>query len=65
MFAGAFAWCTLDMIQGYWRALLSRNSQETYTMVAPELLSTPCRVPPGVVDTTAYFHGTMGDIFEG
>ena len=65
LFAGATAWCTLDMLQGYWQVLLSKDAQEMFTMVTPEGLFTPRRVLPGVLNATGYFQATMGDVLEG
>ena len=36
-----------------------------FTMVTPEGLFTPCRVPPGVLNATRYSQATMGDILDG
>ena len=35
------------------------------TMVTPEELFIPRRVPPGVLNDTGYFQATMGDILDG
>ena len=59
------AWCTLDMLQGYWQVPLSDDAQEIFTMVTPEGLFTPRRVSPGVLNATGYFLATMGDVLEG
>ena len=59
LLAGATAWCTLDMLQGYWQMPLSENAQEMFTMVTPEGLFTPRRVPPEVLNATGYFQATM------
>ena len=52
LFAGATAWCTLDMLQGCWQVPLSEDDQEVFAMVTPEGLFTPRRVPLGVVSAT-------------
>ena len=65
LFAGADAWCTLNMLQGYWQVPLSEDAQEMFTMVTPEGLFTPRRVPPGVLNATGYFQATTGDVLEG
>ena len=54
LFAGATAWCTLDMLRGYWQVLLSEEAQEMFTMVTPEGMFTPRRVPAGVLNATGY-----------
>ena len=64
LFAGATAWCTLDMLQGYWQVSLSEGGQEMFTVVTPEGLFTPRRVPPEVLNATGYFQATMGDVLE-
>ena len=65
LFTGATAWCKLDMLQGYWQVPLSEDAQEMFTMVTPEGLFTPRRVPPGVLTSTGYFQATMGDVLDG
>ena len=53
LFAGATAWCTLDMLHGYYRQVpLSEDTQGMFTMVTLEGLFTPRRVPPGVLNAT-------------
>ena len=65
LFAGATAWCTLDMLEGYWQVPLSEDAQEMFTMVTPEGLFTLRRVSPGVLNATGYFQATMGDVLDG
>ena len=65
LFAGATAWCTLDMLQDYWQVPLIDDAQEMLNMVTPEELFTPRRVPPWVLNATGYFQATMGDALEG
>ena len=65
LFAGATAWCTLDMLQCYWQVPLSGDAQEMFTMVTPEGLFIPCRVSPGVLNASGYFQATMGDVLDG
>ena len=36
-----------------------------FTMVTPEGLFTPRRVPPGGLNATGYFQATMGDVLDG
>ena len=36
-----------------------------YTMVTPEELFTPRRVPSGVLNATGYFQATMSDVLDG
>ena len=64
LFAGATAWCTLEMLQGYWQVPQSEDAQEMFAMVTPEGLFTPRRVPPGVLNATGYFQATMGDVLN-
>ena len=54
LFASATAWCTLDMLQGYYQVPLSEDAQEMFTMVSPDGLFTPRRVPLGVMNATGY-----------
>ena len=58
-FASAKAFCTLDMLQGYWQTPLSPEEQELFTMVTTEGLFTPTRVPQGALNATAYFQSVM------
>ena len=59
---GVTAWCTLDRLQGYWEVPLSDDIKEILTIVTPEGLLSPRRVPPGVLNATGYFQATMGDV---
>ena len=36
LFAGATAWCTLNVLHSYWQVLLSEYAQEMFSMVTPE-----------------------------
>lgn len=55
LFAGAAAWCTLDMLQGYREVPLSEaNSGEGHHGHAGGIV-TPRRIPPGVPCATGYF----------
>ena len=65
LFAGATAWCTLDMLHACWQVPLSEDAQEMFTMVTPEGLFTPRRVPAGVLNASGYFQATMGDLLDG
>ena len=65
LFAGATAWYTLDMLQSYWQVPLSEDVQEMFTMVMPEGLFTPRRVPPGGLNATGYLQAMMGDVLDG
>ena len=48
LFAGATAWCTLGMLQCYWKVPLSEDAQEKSTMVTPEgLFTAPCSAGGG------------------
>ena len=60
LFAGATAWCTLDMLQGYGQVPLSEDALEMLIMVTPEGLFTPGRVPPGVLERYRIFPGDNG-----
>ena len=55
LFAGATVRRTLYMLQGYRQVPLSENAQEMITIVTPEVLVTPLRVLPGVLNATRYF----------
>ena len=48
VFAGAIAWCTLNIPQGYWQVLLIEDA-EMFTMVTPAELFTPRRVALGAL----------------
>ena len=56
IFAGETAWCTLDMLRGYWQVPLSEDAQEMFTLVTPEglfttrLLSNRCSRSVNVVN---------------
>ena len=65
LFAVATAWCTLDMLQGYWQVPLSEDAREMFTMVTPGGWLTPHRVLPGVLNATGYFQATIGDVLDG
>ena len=64
LFAVATAWCTLDMLQGYWQVPVSKDAQEMFTLVTPEGLFTPRLVLPGGLNATRYFQATMGDALD-
>ena len=65
LLAGAISWRTLGLLKGYWQVPLSEDYLEMFTMVTPEGLFTPLRVPPAVLNATGYFQATMGDGLEG
>ena len=65
LFAQAQAFCTLDLLQGYWQMPLDPQAQELFTMVTTEGLYTPTRVPQGVLNATAYFQGVMQKVLSG
>ena len=52
------------MLQGYWQVPLGKDAQTMFTMVTPNGLSTPRRVPPGMLNHTGYFQATLCDVFE-
>ena len=62
---GSGAFCTLDMIQGYWQTPLHESAQELFTMVTTGGLFTPTRVPQGVLNATSYFQASMAEILDG
>ena len=64
-FSGARAFCTLDLLQGYWQAPLDPDAQELFTMVTKEGLFTPTRVPQGVLNATTYFQSVMQQVLQG
>ena len=45
--------------------LLSEYAQDVFTVITPDGLLTPGRVPPGVLIATGYFQATMGDLLQG
>ena len=65
LLGGAAAFCTLDMIQEYWQMPLHEEARELFTMVTTSGLYTPTRVPQGVLNGTAYFRATMGEVLAG
>ena len=65
LLGGAAAFCTLDMIQGYWQMPLHESARELFTMVTTGGLYTPTRVPQGVLNATAYFQATMAEVLTG
>ena len=65
LFAHATAFCTLDLLQGYWQMPLRRDAREMFTMVTPGGLFTPTRVPQGVLNATAYFQAVMRNVLDG
>ena len=44
---------------------LREDAQEMFTMVTPEGLFTPRRVPAGVLNATGYFQATIADVLDG
>ena len=48
-FRGVPAFCSLDLLQGYWQMPLDPESQELFTIVLPSGLYTPTRVPQGML----------------
>ena len=62
---GAKFFGKLDLLQGYWQMPLAPEAQEVFTMVTPDGLFTPTRVPQGVLNATAYFQGVMTDLLQG
>ena len=65
LFAQAKAFCTLDLLQGYWQMPLRPEAQELFTMVTTSGLFTPTRVPQGVLNATAYFQSVMHEVLDG
>ena len=52
---GAKYFGKLDLLQGYWQMPLSPEAQEVFTIVTPDGLFAPTRVPQGVLNATSYF----------
>ena len=44
---------------------LAPEAQEVFTIVTPDGLFTPTRVPQGVLNATSYFQGVMTDLLRG
>ena len=67
LFAGATAWCTLHMLQGYWQVPLTEDAQEISTMAWSlwRSCSRRRRVPPGGAKRYWIFQATTGDVLEG
>ena len=63
--AGAVAVCTMDYLQGYWQyLLLAEEAREYFMFMTGDVLSTPTRVPQGVMNATSYFQGMMMEVFR-
>ena len=52
-------------ISPFLRAFIITEAQEVFTIVTPEGLFTPTRVPQGVLNATSYFQGVMTDLLCG
>ena len=44
---------------------LAPEAQEVFTIITPDGLFTPTRVPQGVLKATSYFQGVMTDLLRG
>ena len=62
---GATHFCTLDILQGYYQMPLAQDAQELFTIVTPDGLYTPTRVPQGVLNATSFLQGHMSNILQG
>ncbi|CAM9128588.1 unnamed protein product [Sphacelaria rigidula] len=56
---GAQCFGKLDLLQGYSQMSLAPEAQEIFTIVTPDGLLTPTRVPQGVLNATASFQGVL------
>ena len=65
MLRGAEAFCSLDMIQGYWQTRLHETAQDLFTVVTTGRLFTPTQVPQGVLKATGYFPDIMAEVLDG
>lgn len=61
---GAKYFMTLDLLQGYWQALVSEESREYYSFITPWGVYTPTRLPQGAVDSPLYFQASLQRIFD-
>ena len=64
-FRGVPAFCSLDLLQGYWQMPLAEEAQNLFSIVLPSGLYTPTRVPQGMLNATAFFQSTMAEILRG
>ena len=55
----------LDLLQGYWQIPMASKAQDFFTIVTPDGLFNPTRVPQGVLNATSYFQGVMNDLLGG
>ena len=62
---GAKCFGKLDLLQGYWQMPFAPEAQEVFTIVTPDGLFTPTRVPQGVLNATSYCQGVMTDLLRG
>ena len=62
---GAKCFWKLFLLQGYRQMPLAPDAQEVFTIVTPDGLFTPTRVPQGVLNATSYFQGVMTDLLRG
>ena len=62
---GANCFGKLDLLQGYWQMPLAPEVQEVFTVVTPDGLFTPTRVPQGVLNATSYCQRVMTDLLRG
>ena len=62
---GAKCFGNLDLLQGDGQMPLAPEAQEVFTIVTPDGLFTPTRVPQGVLNATSYFKGVMTDLLRG
>ena len=55
----------LDLVKGYGQMPFPPEAQEVFTIVTPDGLFTPTRVPQGLLNATSYFQGVMTDLLRG
>ena len=55
----------LDLLQWYWQMPLAPDAPGVFTIVTPDGLVTPSRVPQGVLNAASYFQSVMSDLLRG
>lgn len=62
---GARCFGKIDLLQGYWQTPLKESARELFTIVTPEGLLMPTRVPQGLLNCTGYSQAVVVDILHG
>lgn len=62
--AGVRVFFVLKMLRGHWQMVLSPATQPSFTIVTPDRLYKPRRVPQEVLNTTVFFQGVARDVLD-